>query len=308
MADASAFLTVPTALERRGDFSQTREQFTNPATGRIETAPINIFNPLAGFAQATEIRPGVFQINRPQFSDGGVSNRIPRQFINPTGLFLAGVYPLPNITPLQPNGTQNFFDDNQDRTRTDQIIFKLDHNWSERQRSFFRWTTDWTRDTPADRFRKGNPQATQQAPTTQFIPTLTIGHTWTKSPASLFEFRFNAAGDEPSGFIRRDQGHAADDPADSDQQRQQHRAFDPQRCARGVHPDGRQSAQRTGAEPVLRCDPDGQRGLERSADLASEPGARVSGFGQRRVISKPHRQFELSRAASIGDAALFRMV
>ncbi len=187
--DASAFLTVPTALERRGDFSRTVAQFRNPATGLLETTPRLVFNPTPGGTTVTELSPGQFRLNRAQF----VNNVIPQSMINSTGQQLVNVYPLPNITPLNIDGTTNYFDSNVVRTDTDQLIARVDHNVSDKHRVFFRYTTDWTTNTPPDRFRGegGNRQATQQSLTTQLIPTGTIGWTWTKSATDLFEFRAN---------------------------------------------------------------------------------------------------------------------
>ncbi|MFN9921885.1 MAG: carboxypeptidase regulatory-like domain-containing protein, partial [Acidobacteriota bacterium] len=187
--DASAFLTVPTQRERNGDFSQTFAQFRNPATGQIELTPRLIFNPTPGGSTVTEVAAGQFRINRAPF----LGNVIPASMINATGRTLVSSYPLPNITPLNVDGTLNYFDSNVIRTQTDQFIFKLDQQFNERHRTFFRWTTDWTLNTPPDRFRGegGNRAATQQSLTRQFIPTLTVGHTWTKSATSLFEFRMN---------------------------------------------------------------------------------------------------------------------
>jgi trimeric autotransporter adhesin len=188
--DASAFLTMPTELERRGDFSQSRALVRNPATGLNVLVPRNIYAP---FHSTTEIIPvGTnFRLVRQQFQDGGILNRIPQSQINPTAQRFMNFYPLPNITPLQPDGTQNYFDGNSNYNRTDQIIGRLDHNFSQQNRTFFRWTTDWTLSTPRNRFRTTNPEATDAAPVSQFNPTATIGHTWSLSPTTLFEFRGN---------------------------------------------------------------------------------------------------------------------
>jgi trimeric autotransporter adhesin len=189
--DASAILTMPTALERRGDFSQSFAQIRNPANGQLFTVPRQIYAPFASTTNIETLAPNQFRLTRQQFQDGGVLNKIPQQFINPTAQRLINLYPLPNMTPLQLDGSQNYFDATSRRTDTDQIIFKLDYNFSEKHRSFFRYTTDWSLSTPANRFRNTDPQATDQAPTRQYNPSATLGHTWTISPTSLAEFRAN---------------------------------------------------------------------------------------------------------------------
>lgn len=204
--DASAFLTVPTALERRGDFSRTVAQFRNPATGLLETTPRLVFNPTPGGTTITELGPGQFRLNRAQFPN----SIVPSSMINATGQTLVNAYPLPNITPVNIDGTLNYFDSNVVRTDTDQMILRFDHNVNSNHRLFVRYTTDWTTNTPPDRFQGegGNPLATQQSITRQFIPTGTVGWTWTKSATSLFEMRANVnrlnLRNEPPGGVNTD--------------------------------------------------------------------------------------------------------
>ena len=189
--DASAFYTVPTELERRGDFTQSRAQVRNPSTGALVVVPRSIFAPFPSTTTVTETRPQTFRVQRQQFVDGAILNKIPANRINPVAQKFVNLYPLPNITPVQPDGTQNYFDSDANRIRTDQIIVKLDHNASQQHRSFFRYTTDWTIQNPANLFRNSDPEAANSAPVTQFNPSVTLGHTWAQSIDSLFEFRAN---------------------------------------------------------------------------------------------------------------------
>ncbi len=189
--DASAFLTMPTAAERAGDFSQTRALIRNPATGENLLVPRNIYNPVAATTNVIDLGNGAFRLERQQFQDGGVLNKIPQRYINPTAAKMVGFYPLPNIAPLQPDGTQNYYDANSNYTRTDQFIFKADQYFSQQHRTFFRFTTDWSLNTPRNRFRTTTPEATDAAPVSQFNPSATVGHTWTMSPTTIAEFRAN---------------------------------------------------------------------------------------------------------------------
>jgi len=190
VADASATITLPTALERAGDFSQSRA-LVRDAGGQNILVPRDVYNPYPSATTMTQVGVGNFRLNRQQFQDGGVLNRIPRQFINPVAQRFLNFYPLPNITPQQPDGRENYFDSNSSRVRTDQIIAKVDHNFSPKHRTFFRQTVDWTSDAPPNRFRTTNPDAADEIPITQFNPSSTLGHTWTVSPSSIVDLRAN---------------------------------------------------------------------------------------------------------------------
>lgn len=188
--DASAFLTMPTALERQGDFSQSRVQVRNPGTGQLEVVPRNVYAPFGTTTTVTPVGSGV-RLERQQFQDGGVLNKIPAQYLNSTALKFIDLYPLPNITPLNPDGTLNYYDSNSSYNNLDQIIIKLDHYFTQQQHTFFRYTNDWTLNNPRNRFRTTDPQATDQAPARQFNWSSTIGHTWVVSPTSIVDLRAN---------------------------------------------------------------------------------------------------------------------
>jgi hypothetical protein len=189
--NASGFYTVPTELQRQGDFTQTQVLTRNTATGQLVLGNVSIYSPFANTVSVTEVRAGAYRIDREPFQDGAVLNKIPRNRINPTGQKLLNMYPLPNITPLQQDGTQNYFAALSNRVRTDQIALKLDHHASQSHRSFFRYTTDWTLSSPGNMFAETEPQANNVAPVSQFNPAVTVGHTWAKSASSLFELRAN---------------------------------------------------------------------------------------------------------------------
>ncbi|MBO0722889.1 MAG: TonB-dependent receptor, partial [Blastocatellia bacterium] len=83
--DSPTRVTVPTALERMGDFSQSVDGSGNPFP-YIK----NPFDPLKRACTPADTS-GCFQ-------DGGVLGRIPAQFLNPTGLAILKMYPMPNTT------------------------------------------------------------------------------------------------------------------------------------------------------------------------------------------------------------------
>ncbi|MBO0800497.1 MAG: carboxypeptidase regulatory-like domain-containing protein, partial [Blastocatellia bacterium] len=76
-------VTVPTALERKGDFSQSVDR-----SGNLFNL---IKNPFDGRPCTAGDTSGCFQ-------DGGVLGKIPAQYLYPTGLAILNMYPLPNTT------------------------------------------------------------------------------------------------------------------------------------------------------------------------------------------------------------------
>lgn len=189
--DASAFFTVPTELQRQGNFTESRAQVRDPATGVLMAVPRHVFSPFPDTTTVTEPRPNTYRVQRQQFAANGVPDIIPRERINPVARRLMNLYPLPNIPPVQLDGSQNYFHSASNYTRTDQIIVKIDHNASQAHRSFFRYTNDWTLRTPANLFLETDPQAANNAPVSQFNPSVTLGHTYAASTSNLFEFRAN---------------------------------------------------------------------------------------------------------------------
>ncbi|MBO0720902.1 MAG: TonB-dependent receptor [Blastocatellia bacterium] len=107
-------VTVPTALERKGDFSQSVDN-----SGGLFNL---IRNPFDGRPCKTGDTSGCFQ-------DGGVLGKIPAQYLYPTGLAILNMYPLPNtsgtgfnyITEASTNNPQR-----QDLYRGD---WNITNNW-----------------------------------------------------------------------------------------------------------------------------------------------------------------------------------
>jgi len=103
--------TVPTADERKGDFSKAL--ITDPDTGNV--VPNLIFNP--------------FQSNpsgiRPQFT----GNKIPQPLWDSVGEKVLNLYPLPN-QPGNPDGTNNFRANTNNTSKSLQFDVKLDEQMS----------------------------------------------------------------------------------------------------------------------------------------------------------------------------------
>ncbi|MDQ3253347.1 MAG: carboxypeptidase-like regulatory domain-containing protein [Acidobacteriota bacterium] len=117
----SATITVPTALQRAGDFSQTFN-----AAGQLMT----IYNPFDTFinsAGAVERRPFP-------------GNKIPQSMMNPVALKALSYLPLPNQQGTAFTNTANWFDNGINTSSNHQINIRGDHNFSESTRAGGRYS------------------------------------------------------------------------------------------------------------------------------------------------------------------------
>ena len=77
-----------------------------------------------------------------RFSRGPFPGNItPTARLDKTALGLLQYFPLPNLTGLA-NGTNNFQTRSSDINRQVSLVSKVDHNFSDRHREFFRWNHD----------------------------------------------------------------------------------------------------------------------------------------------------------------------
>lgn len=120
----STLTSVPTELERQGDFSQTRT-----ATAQ----PIVIYNPFT-----TRANPSGSGSIRDPFP----SNRIPSSMFDPVAVNLAKFYPLPNTAPTGQSNNQNNFGASASKPlNMTQQDYRVDHVISPTQRFFARYST-----------------------------------------------------------------------------------------------------------------------------------------------------------------------
>jgi len=112
-------MTVPTLLQRQGDFSQTRS-----ANGQV----IPIFDPAT-----TRVEGG--RTIRTQFA----GNKIPTDRLDPVALNLLEFYPLPNQAASNVTGANNFSGNYQQILTRNNYMVKLDHNFTDRDRFNFRY-------------------------------------------------------------------------------------------------------------------------------------------------------------------------
>ncbi len=114
--------TVPTLLQRGGDFSQTRSSITQPIT---------IFDPLT-----TRPNPnGVGSIR-----DAFPGNQIPANRFDPVSRNVLRYFPLPNQAGDPGTGQNNFYANGATKLNTDNLDFKVDYNLTDRQHLFARFS------------------------------------------------------------------------------------------------------------------------------------------------------------------------
>ena len=117
--------TIPTVLERQGDFSQTVDQAGNPLIvyDPATTSPNPDYNP------NLPVSTGNLQYLRSPFP----GNVIPASRLNPAVLEAMSLYPLPN-TDIGPFSQNNYFVNAPATDSADGIIAKLDHSFNDRHR------------------------------------------------------------------------------------------------------------------------------------------------------------------------------
>ncbi|HBY63241.1 MAG TPA: hypothetical protein DEH78_25750, partial [Solibacterales bacterium] len=124
--------SVPTALERGGDFSQT---FAGP--GR----PITMYDPLNTRPEGNSVVRAVFP-----------GNRIPAERFDPVARNIMRFYPTPNQAGLNGTNQQNFYNSGSAAVDTNNFDVRVDHNLSATQRLFGRYSYRRSFDGPPQLF------------------------------------------------------------------------------------------------------------------------------------------------------------
>ena len=132
-AFASSTLTVPTALERQGDFSQTFA-----ANGQL----VRIFNPFT-----TRANPAGGFI-RDAFTD----NRIPTSMMDPVALNIMQYYPQPNQPGDAVTGRNNYYTTGTSNLDTANTDVRVDRNFGSSGRGFMRYSHRFVKTAPLQAF------------------------------------------------------------------------------------------------------------------------------------------------------------
>jgi len=162
--------TVPTALQRIGDFSQT----TN-AAGVV----IPVYDPATTRVESGKTLRDVF-----------AGNRIPANRLDPVALKLIPFYPLPNQAG-DATGANNFRSNYVQGLLRDNILAKVDHNFTDRDKFSARYI--YNSDNAS--FTSPLPQAAadMRVPADRHQQFYYAAYTRVISPAIINEFRFTYA-------------------------------------------------------------------------------------------------------------------
>jgi hypothetical protein len=117
---SSRTTTVPTALERAGDFTQTFAGANNP---------VLIFDPFTTRASGSAF-----------VRDPLAGNIVPASRQDKVGQAVAKFYPLPNTQGVAFTNANNYYNQGSSALDIDQIDGRLDHNFTANQRFFFRYS------------------------------------------------------------------------------------------------------------------------------------------------------------------------
>lgn len=137
----SGLITVPTALEKSGDFSQS---FNSSG------APLIIYNPFSS-TLVTDSSGNTYYTRTPF-----PGNKIPSNLLNPTGAKLVSLYPNPNQPNVGPNDQYNYYAQGPGNTSNDKFDWRIDWAQNEKHRMFVRMSDRVREDqTPACFFCNG---------------------------------------------------------------------------------------------------------------------------------------------------------
>jgi Carboxypeptidase regulatory-like domain/TonB dependent receptor len=172
---ATSVFTVPSELERQGDFSKTLNQ---------AGALIRVFNPFS-----TRANPAGGFI-RDQFAN----NRIPTNMIDPVALNIIKYYPKANQPGDANTGANNYRNSGSTRTNLDNYDGRIDWRINERQSFFGRYSYRSTEAVPLVAFPEDLTIAEGRVIQENLAHNIVMEYNYTLSPSMVFTAR--------SGFAR----------------------------------------------------------------------------------------------------------
>jgi hypothetical protein len=205
-------ISVPTELERQGDFSQS---FTTQVVGgqRVRV-PIVIYDPLTVDTRRTITQNGQ-QVNNPTFGfrQPFPNNKIPADRLNPIAKQILGFVALPNAPSQETgNAVNNYVPDTTRQVKLASFVLRLDHNFSSRHKSFASLRWNHKDEYLDDHF---NSLATGSN-LTRINKGVSLDHVWTISATKILNLRYNLTRfEEPtthhsSGFDPKTLGFSSD--------------------------------------------------------------------------------------------------
>jgi hypothetical protein len=177
-AASSTTRTVPTALQKQGDFSQTFALVNGACL------PVQIFDPAT---------------TRPNAAGNGfvrtafAGNRIPVTQIDPVGAAIASYYPAPNNAGSACNGANNYFATRTLVSNIDQVDSRLDWSPTEKDRLFL--SLSWRHRNDVDPNYYGNAAEPTAGVNGDDYPSGSIRFDYTRiqTPSLIFDLRGGAS-------------------------------------------------------------------------------------------------------------------
>ncbi len=171
---ASTIFTVPTALERGGDFTQTRA---------INGNLIQIFDPFS-----TRANPAGGFIR-----DAYAGNRIPAGRMDPVALNAMKFYPQANTVGNAVTNQNNFANQGSAGVNLDQWDIRIDHNITTKQKFFARYSRRNTENVPAIFFPKDLTIGEGRVIESDSVHGAVADYSNTLSPSMIFNARLGFA-------------------------------------------------------------------------------------------------------------------
>jgi hypothetical protein len=175
-AGAVVLNSVPTALERTGDFSQTT--FNSRVYLMYDPWGPQVFNNARGLWE----RRGLL---------GGDGRRVPAHLISPTSKAILALIPMPNRAPVAGSSSFNNYEFTSSSRRSDSRIgVRLDHNLNNNQRLSARYSTF-----------SGDQSSTPTMDTPLYTSNISrveggkagnVNYTWTMGPTTVLDVRASA--------------------------------------------------------------------------------------------------------------------
>ena len=172
--------TVPTALERAGNFSQTKD-----ANGGL----IVIYDP-----STTRLDPSAPAGTTRYIRTAFPGNLVPASQVNPIATKLLSYYPMPDQPGVGQSSTNNYFSNAPGTNNNQRIDARLDQRISDRQLIYAH--LDWFANHIIQNNYYGNGMAAVNS--NDFIPgfNIMLHHTWSISPSLVFDHHFSWAHSE----------------------------------------------------------------------------------------------------------------
>jgi len=174
-AAASSFVgSVPTSLERAGNFSQSRD---------VNGTPIIVYNP-----RTTRLDPAAPTGTTRFLRDPYAGNVLPPNELNQVGTNLLRFFPQPNQPGRGQSALDNFFSGDPSRSDQNRVDVKVNHQFNQHHALMgrYNWFKNFTTN-PSAYNNEASPNSTrQQLPGTNGM----VQHTWIFNAANIFEHHF----------------------------------------------------------------------------------------------------------------------